>query len=116
MDTRARANLPVRQQAVDEMDYLVIFNRSITQAIARTMQDLSEGILFNIANLTLARRDSYPGHSKDNAGLIRRYIVQYCQSDISPQGQLPGLSQSWNKTRYPHCLLACQGRGGDLVQ
>ena len=47
------------QQAVDELDYLVTFNRSITQAMARTMQDLSEGIFVNMANLTLARRDSY---------------------------------------------------------
>ena len=31
------------QQAVDELDYLVTFSRSISQAMARTMQDLSEG-------------------------------------------------------------------------
>ena len=47
------------QQAVDELDYLVTFNRSITQAMARTMQDLSEGVFVNMANFTLARRDSY---------------------------------------------------------
>ena len=29
------------RQAVDELDYLVTFNRSISQAVARTMQDLS---------------------------------------------------------------------------
>ena len=28
------------QQAVDELEYLVTFNRSISQAMARTMQDL----------------------------------------------------------------------------
>ena len=44
---------------VDELEYLVTFNRSITQAMARTMQDLSEGIFINMANLTLAHRDSY---------------------------------------------------------
>ena len=43
------------QQAVDEMEYLT-FNRFTTQAMACTMQDLSEGIFTNIANLTLARR------------------------------------------------------------
>ena len=32
------------QQAVDELEYLVTFNRSISQAVARTMQDLSEGV------------------------------------------------------------------------
>ena len=46
-------------QAAEELDILVTFNRSITQAMARTMQDLSEGVFVNVANLTLARRDSY---------------------------------------------------------
>ena len=45
------------QQPVDE--YLVNFNRSISQAMARTMQDLSEGVFVSVANFTLARRDSY---------------------------------------------------------
>ena len=46
-------------QAADELDYLVTFNRSITQAMARTMQDLSDGVFINVENFTLARRDSY---------------------------------------------------------
>ena len=46
-------------QATDELDFLVTFNRSITQAMARTMQDLSDGVFINVAHLTLARRDSY---------------------------------------------------------
>ena len=46
-------------QAAEELDFLVTFNRSITQAMARTMQDLSEGVFVNVANLTLTRRDSY---------------------------------------------------------
>ena len=32
---------------------------SISQAMARTMQDLSEGVFISMANFTLARRDSY---------------------------------------------------------
>ena len=47
------------QQAVDELEDLVTFNRSISQAMARTMQDLSEGVFISVANFTLARRDSY---------------------------------------------------------
>ena len=47
------------KQAVDELDYLVTFNRSISQAMARTMQDLSEGVFIIMANFTLARRDSF---------------------------------------------------------
>ena len=35
------------------------FNRSITQVMARTRQDLSEGVSINVASFTLARRDSY---------------------------------------------------------
>ena len=50
---------PKLTQAADELDFLVTFNRSITQAMARTMQDLSDGVFVNMANLTLARRDSY---------------------------------------------------------
>ena len=47
------------QQAVDKLEYLVTFNRSISQAMARAMQDLSEGVFISVANFTLARRDSY---------------------------------------------------------
>ena len=51
-------------QAIEELDFLVTFNRSITQAMARTMQDLSEGIFINVANFTLTRRDSYLDYIK----------------------------------------------------
>ena len=47
------------KQAVNELEYLTTFNRSISQAMARTMQDLSEGVFINMANFNLARRDSY---------------------------------------------------------
>ena len=43
------------QQAVEELKYLVTFNLSISQTMQRTMQDLSEGVLISMANLTLAR-------------------------------------------------------------
>ena len=46
------------QQAV-ELEYLVTFNWSISQAMQHMMQDLSEGVFISLANLTLARRDSY---------------------------------------------------------
>ena len=47
------------KKAVDELDYLVTFNQSISQAMVRTMQDLSEGVFISMANFTLAHRDSY---------------------------------------------------------
>ena len=56
---KARENPRADQKATEELDYLVRFNWSITQAMARTMQDLSEGAFINIVNLTLSPRDSY---------------------------------------------------------
>ena len=47
------------QQAVEELEYLVTFNRRHSQAMQRTMKDLSERVFISMANLTLARRDSY---------------------------------------------------------
>ena len=56
------------QDAADELfdlfDYLITFNRSITQAISRTMQDWPEGVFINMANLTLKRRNSYMDYLK----------------------------------------------------
>ena len=47
------------QQAVEELEYFVTFNWSISQTMQRTMRDLSEGVFISMANLTLAHRDSY---------------------------------------------------------
>ena len=63
-------------QAADELDFLVTSNRSITQAMARIMQDLSDGVFVNVANFTLARRDSYldfvrSGIKQDTLCLLR---------------------------------------------
>ena len=68
------------KQAIDELDYLVTFNRSISQAMARTMQDLSEGVFISMANFTLARRDSYleylhAGVKKDTLNVLRTSLV-----------------------------------------
>ena len=46
------------QQAVEELEYSVTFNRSICQAMQHTMQDLYEGVFISMANFTLACRDS----------------------------------------------------------
>ena len=51
-------------EATDELDYLMTFNRTITQAMARTIPDLSEGVFFNMANLTVTSRDSYMDYLK----------------------------------------------------
>ena len=61
---------------MDELDYLVTFNRSISQAMARTMQDLSEGVFISMANFSLARRDGYleylhAGVKQDTLNVLR---------------------------------------------
>ena len=58
LDSKGKSSEKMKQY-VNELEYLTTFNRSISQAMARTMQDLSEGVFINMANFTLARRDSY---------------------------------------------------------
>ena len=58
LDSKGKSSEKMRQ-AVSELEYLTTFNRSISQAMARTMQDLSEAVFINMANFTLARRDIY---------------------------------------------------------
>ena len=57
LDSKGRSSEKMKQ-AVSELEYLTTFNRSVSQAMARTMQDLSEAVFINMANFTLARRDS----------------------------------------------------------
>ena len=58
LDSKGKSSEKMKQ-GVSELEYLTTFNRSISQAMARTMQDLSERVFINMANFTLARRDSY---------------------------------------------------------
>ena len=58
LDSKGKSSEKMKQ-AVSELEYLTAFNWSISQAMARTMQDLSEGVFINMANFTLARKDSY---------------------------------------------------------
>ena len=50
--------------AIGEFQYLLNFNSSITQWMAKTMEHLSEFVFINVANLTLASRDAYLAHIK----------------------------------------------------
>ena len=47
---------------MDELQFLMDFNASITQAAAKTMEHLSEFVFISLGNLTLARRDAYLNH------------------------------------------------------
>ena len=45
--------------AVDELQFLLDFNSSVCQAMAKSMEHLTEFVFVNMANTTLLRRDSY---------------------------------------------------------
>ena len=49
---------------VEELQYLTEFNSSISQAMAKTMEHLSDFVFVTVANSTLARRDAYLSHLK----------------------------------------------------
>ena len=48
----------------DELQFLMNFNASITQAMAKTLKHLSDFVFVTVANTNLARRDSYLSHLK----------------------------------------------------
>ena len=50
--------------AADELQFLMNFNSSITQAMAKSLEHLSDFIFITFANTTLAHRDSYLSHLK----------------------------------------------------
>ena len=49
---------------MEELQYLTDFNSSISQAMAKTMEHLSEFAFVTVANSTLARRNAYLSHLK----------------------------------------------------
>ena len=75
LDSKGKSSEKMKQ-AVNELKYLTTFNQSISQAMARTMQDLSEGVFISMANFTLARRDGYieylhAGTKQDTVSALR---------------------------------------------
>ena len=50
--------------AVDELQFLLDFNSSVCQAMAKSMEHLTEFVFVNMANTTLLRRDSYLAYLK----------------------------------------------------
>ena len=48
--------------ATNELQYLMDFNASITQAVVKTMEHQTDFAFVSMGNLTLARRDSYLTH------------------------------------------------------
>ena len=52
-------------EASDELQFLMTFNSSITQAAAKAMEHLPDFIFITMGNSTLARRDAYLSHLKN---------------------------------------------------
>ena len=50
--------------AVDEVQFLLDFNSSVCQAMAKSMEHLTEFVFVSMANATLLRRDSYLAYLK----------------------------------------------------
>ena len=50
--------------ATNELQYLLDFNASICQAMAKSMEHLTNFVFVKMANLTLTRRDSYLSYLK----------------------------------------------------
>ena len=50
--------------AADELQFLMNFNSSITQSMAKTLEHLTDFVFVMVANTTLIRRDSYLSHLK----------------------------------------------------
>ena len=64
----------------DTGEYLLNFNSSITQCMAKTMKHLSEFVFINVANMTLTRRDAYLAHVK--AGIKQDTLSALRQAPI----------------------------------
>ena len=73
--------------ATDEVDDLITFNRSITQAMASTIEYLSEGVFINMANPTLTRRDSYMDYLK--AGIKHDTLTALRNSPLHTSSLFP---------------------------
>ena len=56
-------------KATEELQFLMDFNASITQASVKTMEHLTDFMLITMGNLTLARRDAYLNHLKNGIKL-----------------------------------------------
>ena len=85
--------------ATEELQYLMTFNSSITQCMAKTMEHLSDFAFVSMYNFTLARRDSSLAHMKagikqdtlaalrqapmDSATLFPDNILKKAEDDIS---------------------------------
>ena len=106
-------------KATDEIQYLMDFHASISQAMAKTMEHLSDFVCVSMANLTLARRDSYLSHLKSGkkpdtlaalrtaplqlATLFPDSVIKQSEEDIASYESKGQSSSSHRKGRYHPC-------------
>ena len=65
IQVEAKGKTPAKvSSAVDELKFLLDFNSSVCQAMAKSMEHLTEFVFVNMANATLLRRDSYLAYLK----------------------------------------------------
>ena len=61
----AKGKTPAKvSSAVDELQFLLDFNSSVCQAMAKSMEHLTKFVFVNMANVTLLKRDSYLAYLK----------------------------------------------------
>ena len=102
--------------AIDELQYLMDFNASITQAAAKTMEHLTEFVFISMGNLTLSRRDEYLNHLKsgiklDTLSALRAallhiltlfpdFVIKRAEEEIAHYENKGQASSSRGKGRY----------------
>ena len=102
--------------AADELNYLIDFNSSISQAAAKAMEHLSDFVFVSMGNLTLVRRDAYLSHLRTGikpdtltalrsaplhiATLFPEAVVKRAEEDIAQFESKGHSTSSHNKGRY----------------
>ena len=102
--------------AAEELNYLMDFNSSITQAEAKSMEHLSEFVFITLGNLTLIRRDAYLSHLRTGikpdtftalrsaplhiSTLFPDSVIKRAEEDIAQLESKGHAGSSQNKGRY----------------
>ena len=110
---------------MDELQFLMNFNASITQAAVKTMEHLSEFVFMSMGNLTLACRDAYLNHIKggvkpDTVAAFRTAplhiptlfpdsIIKQAEEEIA-HFEAKGQSSLRGKCRYPPMSVQRKGQ------
>ena len=108
-------------EAAEELQFLMEFNSSITQAAAKAMEHLTDFVFLTMGNITLTRRDSYLSHLKNGvkpdtfavlrtgplhiATLFAESVVKKAEEEIAlyDSKSHPAPTTSRTKNRYHPC-------------